>query len=252
MSVNTVLPSGSHTHTIIFLHGRDSNADEFAAELFESQATDDRTLPEIFPSIKWVFPTSKPRRSARFDADMTQWFDMWSVEEPEERGELQIEGLRKSVHAIWQIIKSEAAIISMDRIILAGISQGCATAVHVLLAGDVKLGGFIGLCGWLPFRTEIEADVDGQTARTAILQAIEEGVSCGVEDRTENFSKTPVFLGHCDDDSVVPVANGERLCESLWSLKMDCTWRSYQDGGHWMNEPAGVDDIVSFIRERIL
>lgn len=52
-------PSKQHTHTIILLHGRDSTASEFASEFFESQASDDLTLPETFPSIKWVFPSSK-------------------------------------------------------------------------------------------------------------------------------------------------------------------------------------------------
>jgi len=41
---HTVAPIAAHTHTVIFLHGRDSNATEFAPEFFESQASDDRTM----------------------------------------------------------------------------------------------------------------------------------------------------------------------------------------------------------------
>lgn len=71
-----VEPAEAHTHTVIFLHGRDSTASEFMPEFFESQASDDSTLPKIFPSFKRVFPTSKVRRSERSDTEMSQWFDI--------------------------------------------------------------------------------------------------------------------------------------------------------------------------------
>jgi lysophospholipase II len=63
--IYVVLPQQKHSHTVILLHGRDSNASEFAGEFLESQASDGRILPEVFPTIKWVFPTSKLRNSAR-------------------------------------------------------------------------------------------------------------------------------------------------------------------------------------------
>lgn len=98
-----VAPRENHTRTIILLHGRDSNASEFAEEFFESQAADDRTLPEIFPTTRWVFPTSKIRDSARFGVPMSQWFDMWSVENLSEKNETQVEGLRESVREILDL-----------------------------------------------------------------------------------------------------------------------------------------------------
>ena len=74
-----------HTYTIIFLYGKDSDAPEFAAELFESQASDDRTFSEIFPSFKWVFPQSKTRIASRFESEESQWFEIWYLENPLER-----------------------------------------------------------------------------------------------------------------------------------------------------------------------
>jgi len=94
-AAHIVAPRGDHTQTIILLHGRDSIASEFAEEFFESQASDDRTLPEIFPTTRWVFPTSKIRNSARFEAPMSQWFDMWSVENHSEKNEIQIDGFKR-------------------------------------------------------------------------------------------------------------------------------------------------------------
>jgi predicted esterase len=58
---------------------------------------------------------------------------------------------------------------------------------------------------------------------------------------------TPVFLSHSRDDDVATIANGEKLSTTLERLGMTVSWRPYEDGGHWINEPQGVDDIVSFI-----
>ncbi|KAG4435884.1 hypothetical protein IFR05_008650, partial [Cadophora sp. M221] len=55
---------------------------------------------------------------------MSQWFDMWSVENHVEKNEIQVNRLRESVKEILDLVKTEAALISPDRIILGGISQG--------------------------------------------------------------------------------------------------------------------------------
>jgi len=49
--------------------------------------------------------------------------------------------------------------------------------------------------------------------------------------------KTPVFLGHCGDDEVVPYTNGEALNKVLRDLGMSVEWKFYDTGGHWLNEP---------------
>ncbi|KAK0661592.1 hypothetical protein QBC41DRAFT_235826 [Cercophora samala] len=35
------------------------------------------------------------------------------------------------------------------------------------------------------------------------------------------------------------------LCS--WGF-LDVEWHEYDDGGHWINEPQGVDDFVAFLR----
>jgi len=145
-NIHVIEPTKKHTHTFILLHGRDSNATEFVTDFFESQASDDRTLLETFPNYKWVLPTSPLRNSARFETEMSQWFDMWSVENPEERKDLQVQGLKESIAFIMDVIHQEAKFVPMERIILGGISQGCATAIYALMAIRVQIGGFISLC----------------------------------------------------------------------------------------------------------
>ncbi|KAK8216754.1 hypothetical protein M8818_001717 [Zalaria obscura] len=245
-----VAPLASHTHTIILLHGRDSVAKEFADEFFESQASDGRTLPEIFPTIKWVFPSSGTRQSARFDTPMSQWFDIWSVENLSERPELQLQGLRESVLSIVDVLHKEASIISPECIFLGGISQGCATSIWTLLHSKVTLAGFIGFCGWLPRPEDISKGSQSQATRgnmSSSILGIEPTSPFDIDAQQKDPFATPVFLSHSEDDDVVPVGNGEQMFKALQQLGMRSTWKTYQDGGHWINEPQGVDDLVDFI-----
>lgn len=248
--------NGAHTHTMILLHGRDSNALDFAPELFESQASNDLTLPQLFPTAKFVFPSASLLSSLRFDTEISQWFDMWTVENPSERLEIQKEGLRDSVKKILEIIKKEADIVGPGNVVLGGISQGCAVAVCALLCGRQRLGGFVGMCSWMPFREEIKAWAKaGENGE--VLQRIREFF--GVEDRSSDGSglerepalETPAFLSHSKDDDVVPIENGKELRETLQLLGLQVVWEEYEDGGHWVNEPQGMDDIAAFLRGKV-
>lgn len=257
--LHVVAPSKRHTHTVILLHGRGSTASEFASELFESQASDDLILPETFPFIRWVFPSSKLRNSARFETTLSQWFDMWSVDHPSERCEGQGAGLKESISEIIEVVRSEASLLGgLERVILGGVSQGCATAIHALICGGTQIGGFIGISSWLPFQEPIEnicSQSINPTARIQAIRALFFDPSAGnfptaidLSNDSNPFS-TLGFLSHSKDDDVVPIINGERLRQGLKTLSMAVTWKEYEDGGHWVNEPQGVDDLVDFIKD---
>lgn len=253
-------PSQSHTHTIIFLHGRDSDAREFADELFESEASadpaapeQDRTLLGLLPTVRWVFPTAPLLHSQRFNNAMSQWFDMWAVEDPEVQSELQRSGLHQSIHAVLAIIEAEIKLVPKNRIFLCGISQGFATALSLLLAeGQGGFAGLIGLCSWLPFSSKVEAKMSECTSETPLFSSLQE-LHCSEHSMRTPFPSqlkaTPVFLGHAQDDAVVPLKNGQRMKNALSRLKFEnVEWHEYEDGGHWINEPQGVDDIITFIK----
>ncbi|KAK8051588.1 hypothetical protein PG993_002973 [Apiospora rasikravindrae] len=254
-------PNGAHTHTVIFLHGRDSSCDEFAAEFFESETSpggpDEKphTLLELFPTVRWVFPGAPVLHSARFGGiEMSQWFDMWSVEDPEERPEIQHNGLRQSGE------EKEVTGVPRSRIFLCGISQGFATAVAALFAeGQGAFAGMIGLCSWMPFATRAEellgkGDCDDiSLSSLSHLQAAFAGTTnepiAGVN--AEAMREIPMLLTHSLDDDVVPIQNGRRLRDILIMQGFAVEWKEYPDGGHWVNEPQGMDDMAYFLRRHM-
>lgn len=222
--MEVIAPLTEHTHTVILLHGRDSSATEFAEEFLESQTSDGRYLPEIFPTVKWVFPRAMVIPSARFGIELSQWFDMWSTEDPYDCGRESHQSLVDSAIYIQSIIQDEIRVLGCGKkIFLGGISQGCATAIATLMDQEVELGAFLGFCGWFP------------------------AIRC----RPSGAWNTPVFLAHSQDDEVVAIRHGERLRDCLRSGSMAVTWRSYEDGGHWVHEPQGVNDLVDFMRTSI-
>ncbi|RYP53442.1 hypothetical protein DL768_001587 [Monosporascus sp. mg162] len=242
-----------HTHTVIFLHGRDSVAEEFADEFFESEAsgpeTGDRILLGLFPTIRWVFPTAPLMHSERFGTTMSQWFDMWSVEDPEEKSELQKPGLLQSIRIVLNTIRSEEALAPRNRIFLGGISQGFATALSAFCVGGGGLAGLIGLCGWMPYVSSFEKAAAQGSFKQVIRQT--QGMLPGEnfdDISTAPIQATPLMIGHAADDDVVPVENGRRMRDMLLLLGFGVYWHEYEDGGHWVNEPRGVDDICRFLR----
>ena len=174
-------PSTEHTHSVILLHGRGSNATRFGLALLDSKTSSDKSLQQLFPSVKFIFPTAKKRRSTALKrVKINQWFDNFSLEDPSERPELQYEGLKETSEVIHRLVRQEAASLAegLRNVIIGGLSQGCAMALICLLSfngncgdadpiaassegistsrsGKQSLGGFIGMSGWLPFAQDI-------------------------------------------------------------------------------------------------
>ncbi|KAK4865004.1 hypothetical protein LT330_001627 [Penicillium expansum] len=121
-----------HTHTIISLHGRGSNANLFGYVLLANAS-----LQARLPTVKFVFPTAN----------------------------LQVEGLCQTPEFIRDLISQEVHILgagSHQKIILWGLSQGCAAGIFTLLGGWLDaskirtIGAFVGMSGWLPFEQQLQ------------------------------------------------------------------------------------------------
>jgi predicted esterase len=225
--VEILQPSISHTHTVIFLHGRGSTAAEFVSEFFESQSSGSRTLPEIFPPVRWVFPTSGILPSRSF-GDISQWFEMLSTDSPAAGEGKHQAVIEAAVSRILEVVGSETTLLGDPRrIVLAGISQGCAIAIQALLKQEFRLGGFMGLSSWLP-------------------------ASLPLMEVCESTKRVPVFLAHSKDDTVIAIKYGEQLRNTLKERGMVVEWHEYEDGGHWVNEPQGIGKVIrSFVLQQL-
>ncbi|KGO40590.1 Phospholipase/carboxylesterase/thioesterase [Penicillium expansum] len=341
--------SEEHTHTIISLHGRGSNAERFGHELLVST-----NLQKRLPTVKFVFPTARKRRSTVLKKiPIHQWYDNYSLEDPGQRTDLQVEGLYETAEFIRGLVTAEARILGDEnhsKIILWGLSQGCAAGIFTLLGGwaDTSeanpLGAFIGMSGWLPFeqqlreilpsdeslvsagdnsqniqsdddsceeseseeeserdayseqgfndnlleessssrddfdpfKEEIEEDSaprddfnpfeDDEEEAPLVIQAINHirdilalpmisGNTPPSEDShpsSLSHLQTPVFLGHGAEDPKVSAGLGEKMTRILSNgLGMDVTWKEYQGLGHWYRAEDEVEDILSFLRDRV-
>ncbi|KUI66841.1 Acyl-protein thioesterase 1 [Cytospora mali] len=244
----TVPPSSDeHTHTVVFLHGRGDYADDFSAAVRRSRTSNGTNLYQAFPAFKWVFLQAPATDVAKSPGlHWPQWFDIWNVRDLSKKEELQVEGLKKSVIGIRDVLAYEVERVGgrWDRIVLAGISQGAATCMHVLANIDIPngggLGAFLGFSGLCAFPRETLDEMrsvlglDGVPADNAVLK------------------NTPVLMEHCADDTLVPVSNGRISRDILRSFGSQVEWKEYPDGGHGLHAPDGMDDAVGFIKSQVI
>ena len=115
-----------------------------------------------------------------------------------------------------------------------------------LLASELEIGGFVGLNGWLPFRTQIGESASKGRLAEFFKSKLDLDV-CGRK------YATPVFLGHNNDDEVIDVELGRQARDTLQSLGMNIGWQEEQEGGHlgMLNRP-GLDSIATFLKDMLV
>lgn len=264
-----------HSHTVILLHGRGSDGEEFAEEFFSSVTSNGKSLASCLPSYRWVFPTSRDRWTTRFEEEMCSWFDAYSLDDIQERQELQKDGLRESVLHIIDIIEREAKLLDgrFSNIYLGGISQGMATSLWAFFAaiglGKIQgpLGGLLGFCGWLPFAQQLETLLSEPAVNASQIYPIQHEISSfffseiagdGTLQITQapnsSILSTPVFLSHGTDDVWVSVELGRQASQILHKIMAHVEWHEFTGAevdGHWVKEPEGFDQILLFLGARV-
>lgn len=229
------------------------------------------TFQQALSNAKFVFPTAPLMRATKYRRSIIhQWYDGTGDWEPEARGEM-----RPSIEYIHDLLRKEVHHVGGDsrKIVLAGISQGCATALtSLLLWNGEPLGAMVGMCGFMPLCSHLTATVqddnsdasdgDGDFAfeqedggaeiRTPIQEAIdqlrEEAELPQGSPSSLSFQSVPVFLGHGSEDEKVKFEDGHKAAELLKLLGMEVTFRRYDGLGHWYS-PEMLGHIISFLRE---
>jgi phospholipase/carboxylesterase len=188
--------SGSDpTATILILHGLGADGNDFVpvAEQLDLQA--------VGP-VRFIFPHA-PVMPVTINGGyrMRAWYDILGTEEEGVQDEA---GLRRSQALVEALIAREKQRgISAERIVLAGFSQGCAMALLTGLRHEERLGGIVGLSGYLPLAQTTEAERHAANART------------------------PIFLAHGTYDPVISLERATATRDALKALGYDVEWHEY-------------------------
>lgn len=282
-----VPPKLSHKQTFIILHGRGSNAAAFGPFLLEATVgqSDTDTLASIFPHAKFVFPTASFRRAKSYKkVAITQWFDNGSLEKLYQRQEIMVDGLRESSAHVHGLLEQEIALVGAENVVLGGLSQGCATTlISLLLWEGPPLGAAFGFCGWLPFckfLRESLASVEAGDDDDPFCRIGDEDDDAGTENSSDShtsrevpaaevavqglrkeldlepiaslslsFQRTPLFLGHGNEDEKVPVHLGRAARACIDSLSGGVSWNEYAGLGHWYSADM-LADMVGFLKAK--
>jgi phospholipase/carboxylesterase len=182
--------------SIVVLHGLGADGNDFVPFAQELD------LRAIGP-VRWVFPHA-PVMPVTINGGyrMRAWYDILHAADLRQRQDEQ--GLRKSMGFVEEIIAREKERgTPADKIVLAGFSQGCAMALLTGLRHKERLGGIVGMSGYLPLAETTE------------------------QERSDANRLTPVFLAHGTMDPVVPVAAGQMSRDALRALGYDVEWHEY-------------------------
>jgi len=215
-----------------------------------------------------------------------QWFDIWSLTEPELKQHLQIPGLRETSVYLHGILREEIEVVGADNVVLMGLSQGCAASIiATMLWKGAPFGALVGMCGFLPFRLGMQDcieetgdddddalvgfgndDGDGKdvferesengeigTRFEKVVGWLREELQMedpgNQESESSALQSIPVFMGHGSDDEKVPSAFGKLANDFLKSLNVDVTWKEYGGLGHWYSKEM-LRDVVCFLKEK--
>ncbi|KAI9725280.1 MAG: hypothetical protein M1828_003294 [Chrysothrix sp. TS-e1954] len=273
-----------HLHSLVLLHGRGSNGTRFGEALLATSLPNGKTLQKALPNTKIVLPTASKRRSTVLKrTPINQWFDNYSLEEPNIKQHLQVEGLRETIRFVHGQLEEEIKVVGAHNVALGGLSQGSAAALFALLMWPHRrLAGFVGMSGWLPFEDVLREDEgddvdDGASSdffeevsdqasdehspkqdlkaaermRPKQLRSLETELDLGSDSIAEGTDQlggldTPVFLGHGADDPKVSPDLGAKAVKRLRTLGCDVEWHLYNDLAHWYNGEE-LQDLVTFL-----
>ncbi|KUI71388.1 Acyl-protein thioesterase 1 [Cytospora mali] len=248
------------------------------------------TLAEALPHARFVFPNAPRQRATVYKRSIIrQWFDDWHLR-PELSGDhvndrydegLQTSGLGDTVRYLHELVAKEAELVGGVRnVVLGGISQGCAVSLvaALLWEGDDRLGAVVGMCGWLPYLSQMKEAVQvqedaaegageegdelferaasPQTSPAAIGSAgvavswlcdeLELPTMQGSELLSAECRKTPVGLYHGCEDKKVDRSQGKLAADFLLTLGMEVWhWKSQATLGDSNLDSSGIDAAKS-------
>jgi len=181
--------------SVIILHGLGADANDFVPV---AQEWDLRA----FGAVRFVFPNA-PVMPVTINGGyrMRAWYDILGADLGQRQDE---KGLRASLALVEELIGREKERgVAANRIVLGGFSQGCAVSLLTGLRHKERLGGIIGMSGYLPLAEATE------------------------KERSDANRLTPIFLAHGSMDPVVPIAAAHASRDALRAMGYDVEWHEY-------------------------
>lgn len=192
-------PATTAVGSVIWLHGLGADGHDFEPIVPELR------LPETLP-LRFVFPHA-PMRPITINggATMRAWYDIASLDKSAPQDEV---GIRESAATLCALIEREHERgIPIDRIVVAGFSQGGAIALHAALRYPERLAGLMALSTWLPLQQSLEQEV--------------------VNNADAQSRELPVFLAHGSADPMLTIDLGHDSRAALENLGFAVEWHEY-------------------------
>jgi len=178
---------------VIWLHGLGADGHDF-----------EPLVPELGLGFaaRFVFPHA-PLRPVTINGGMRMraWYDIFGF-----GGGLQEDaaGIRVSAAAVTRLIDREIERgVPVERIVLAGFSQGGAIALHTALRDARPLAGVLALSTYLPIADTLAAE------------------------RSDANLRLPIFMAHGSADAMLPLALAESSRRTLETLGYAVEWHVY-------------------------
>ncbi|CDK24113.1 unnamed protein product [Kuraishia capsulata CBS 1993] len=215
-AVRVPASTATATATVIMIHGLgdSGNGWKFLADMAHSSPR--------FKNVRFVFPNA-PEIPITVNGGMKMpgWFD---IAEFGKESNTDAEGFINSCGVIQDLIQYELDHgIKGEKIIVGGFSQGAALALATGALSDVKLGGIVGLSGFVPCKEKVQ-----ELAKNT------------------NFA-TPIFMGHGDADPVISHRYGQLTSEFYKQLGFkDLDFKTYPHQGHTAGDEE-LADLFEFL-----
>ncbi len=207
-----VNPSTTASAAVIWLHGFGADGHDFESIIPQLN------LPSSLP-IRFIFPHAPMRNITRMGGNsMRAWFDIDTTQS------LDADGIKKSTFQIKDLIQQEIDNgIPVERIVLAGFSQGGAIALNTALLYRKPLAGILALSTFLPVAEEL-----------------------GTKKSRANAG-IPILVCHGNKDEVLPLAMGKAGFDTLKSHNYAVEWKEY-DMAHGVC-PQQIQDISAWFQK---
>lgn len=215
ISPHIISPSAPANACVIWLHGLGADRFDFVPVVEALSLPQDHGIRFIFPQA----PTRPVTINGGFP--MPSWYDILGMAPARA---ISHEQMQSSADMVVSLVNEQvAAGIKVERIILAGFSQGGAVVLHAAMQSGLALGGVMALSTYGP---TLDTLVSGKS--TAPL---------------------PLFFAHGRQDEMVKTSLGRQAHDLLESAGHQVEWHDYPMGHEVC--PAEIADIRQWLATRL-